>query len=121
MAINNYGLLFRICRMIVRSIYPRYKIQGMLPPKPVVLIAYHQNLFAPFILLLSYPRFVRTWILNVFFNQKECFKQYVDFTFTKRFRLPHTLARLLAFPISWFIAKLIQSTRGIPVYRESKK
>lgn len=118
---NQYGLLFRFCRLLLRLVYPRYKIDKQLPSGPVVYISHHQNLFGPFILLLWYPKFFRTWILNVFFDQKECFKQYVEYTFTKRFSMPKLLAQILAYPISWFIAQLITSSRGIPVYRGSRK
>lgn len=121
MAKNQYGLLFKFCRFLVRLVYPRFSIETKIPSQPVVYISHHQNLFAPFIMLLWYPNFVRTWILNVFFSQKECYNQYVNYTFTKRFNMPTLFAKIIAFPISIFISKLMHSAHGIPVYRGSRK
>lgn len=120
MAKTQYGLLFRLCRFIVRLVYPKFEIETTIPTKPVVYISHHQNLFAPFIVLLWYPHFIRPWILNVFFNQKECYNQYVNYTFTKRFKMKPFFAKIIALPISIFISKLMQSGKGIPVYRGSR-
>lgn len=121
MQANQYGLLFRFCRFIVRLVYQPYKIDAKIPTQPVVFVSHHQNLFGPFVMLLWYPQFFCPWILNVFFDWKECFNQYVNYTFTKRFKMKPFFAKIIAFPISIFITKLMQSSRGIPVYRGSRK
>jgi len=118
---NQYGFLFRFCRFIVRLVYPRYKTDAKIPTKPVVYVSHHQNLFGPFIMLLWYSKFFCTWVLNVFFEQKECYNQYVNYTFTKRFKMKPFFAKIIAYPVSFFITKLIQSGRSIPVYRGSRK
>lgn len=122
MASNFYGFFFRMCRWMIRRIYPSYEINIQEDLKePVVYIAHHQNLFGPFIILLWYPKNLRPWILHVFLNWKECYKQYVDYTFTKRFGYPKIIAQIIAFPISLVISQLMKSGKGIPVYRGSKK
>lgn len=119
---SRYGRLFLLCRRLVHFVFPKYDVQF---PKDlhdgVVYISSHQNLFGPFMMLHSFPKEIRTWILHVFLEQKLCFQQYRDYTFTKRFRMPKMLATLLAYPISFFIPKLLKSGKGIPVYRGSKK
>jgi 1-acyl-sn-glycerol-3-phosphate acyltransferase len=119
---NFYGLFFRMARSLVRKIYPKYRIE--IPQNfdgPVVYISHHQNLFGPFITLLWFPKALHAWILHVFLDQRACYHQYVDYTFTKRFGWNRTLAKICAFLISIFIAKLLNSGKGIPVYRGSRK
>jgi len=120
---SNYGLLFNVCRKIVRMVYPtfHYERQEKNPEKPVVYVSHHQNLFGPFITLLWFPRVVRIWILEVFLDREACYKQYVDYTFTKRFGWNKYLAKSIAYPISFFIPKLLHSGKGIPVHRGSRK
>jgi hypothetical protein len=60
-------------------------------------------------------------MLHVFLDREACFKQYVDYTFTKRFGWNKTFAKIVAYPISYFITTLLNSGKGIPVYRGTKK
>jgi 1-acyl-sn-glycerol-3-phosphate acyltransferase len=122
MKANFYGPFFTILQSIVRKIYPTYTIK--IPQHlngPVVFVSHHQNLFGPFVILLWFPKSLHAWMLHVFLDQEACFKQYVDFTFTKRFGWNRLLAKVCAFPISFFIASLLNSGKGIPVYRGSRK
>lgn len=119
---NFYGRFFRLVQSLARKILPKYHIK--IPKNhdgPVVYISHHQNLFGPFITLLWFPKALHAWILHVFLDQHACYQQYVDYTFTKRFGWSRTLAKICAFLISNFIAKLLNSGRGIPVYRGSRK
>jgi 1-acyl-sn-glycerol-3-phosphate acyltransferase len=122
MKANFYGLFFNILRSFVRKISPKYKIQvPYLSDGPVVFVSHHQNLFGPFVILLWFPKSLHAWMLHVFLDRAACFKQYVDYTFTERFGWNKTLAKVCALPVSYFIATLLNSGRGIPVYRGSRK
>lgn len=90
---KGYGLFFKSVRQLVRFVYPSYKAQisGEIAG-PAVYVSHHRNLFGPFITLLWYPEFIRTWILHVFLDRKSCSRQYADYTFTKRFGFPRALA-----------------------------
>ena len=119
---NKYGIFFRFNRSLVRIAFPKYNVQ--LPEtlnEPVVFVSHHQNLFGPFVMLNSFPETVRTWMLHDFLDQRACYKQYADFTFTERFGWNKYLAKLIALPISFFIPKLLKSGRGIPVYRGTRE
>jgi len=119
---NFYGPFFKLCRTMVRMVYPKYTVQTPnLPEGPVVYISHHQNLFGPFISLLWFPKAIHVWMLHVFLDQETCFNQYVDFTFTKRFGWKPWLAKVCAYPVSFFITGLLNSGKGIPVYRGSRK
>jgi 1-acyl-sn-glycerol-3-phosphate acyltransferase len=117
-----YGPFFSILQKCVGKIYPKYTTQ--IPDHidgPVVFVSHHQNLFGPFVILLWFPKSLHAWMLHVFLDRQACFKQYVDYTFTKRFGWNKILAKLCAYPISYFITALLNSGKGIPVYRGSRK
>ena len=88
--------------------------------EPVVYIVHHQNLKGPFFCMAWFPILIRLWVLDSFFEQNNCYHQYVDYTFTKRFDMPKLLAICIAFPLSFGVSKLLQSSRSIPVFRGSK-
>lgn len=118
---NFYGPLFKFSRWILSLFYKKYSVDKVANFKgPVVYVSHHQNMHGPIVTLLSFPKPLHVWALHVFFNKHICFKQYSEFTFTKRFGWPKTLAKIMAFPISRFIPKLIQSGQAIPVYRGSR-
>jgi 1-acyl-sn-glycerol-3-phosphate acyltransferase len=119
---NFYGNLFLFIRGIIRIVYPKYTVQ--IPTnvnRPVVYISHHQNFFGPFITMLWFPKHLHAWILHVLLDQQICFKHYVNYTFTKRFGLNKYLANLLAFPYSFLVSTFLNSGKGIPVYRGSRK
>lgn len=60
-------------------------------------------------------------MLHVFLDREACYRQYVDYTFTERYGWNKRVAKICALPISYFIAKLMNSGKGIPVYRGSRK
>jgi 1-acyl-sn-glycerol-3-phosphate acyltransferase len=122
MKANFYGPFFRALQNMAKIIYPKYTVH--IPNHvhdPVVYVSHHQNLFGPFVILLWFPKSLHAWILQFFLDQKACYQQYVDYTFTKRFGWNKRLAKICAFPISFFIAALLNSGKGIPVHRGSRK
>lgn len=119
---NFYGPFFTILQKIVQKIFPKYTIQvSDHIDGPVVFVSHHQNLYGPFVILLWFPKSLHTWMLHVFLEREACFKQYVDYTFTKRFGWNKTFAKIVAYPISYFITTLLNSGKGIPVYRGTRK
>ncbi|MGX2958553.1 lysophospholipid acyltransferase family protein [Peribacillus sp. JNUCC 23] len=119
---NFYGTFFRCVQFIVRMIYPTYHVQ--IPKNingPVVYISHHQNTFGPFVAMLWFPKSLHAWILHVFLDQAACYTQYAEYTFTKRNGMNKYLAKICALPLSYLIAKLLHSSRGIPVYRGSRQ
>lgn len=119
---NFYGRFFTFIQGVARRIYPKFTVQ--LPnsqESPVVYISHHQNLFGPFHCMLWFPQPIHAWILYCFLDQKACYKQFIEFTFTKRYKFPLVLAKIICFPFSYFVSKLLTSGKGIPVYRGSRK
>ena len=87
------------------------------PTEPCVFVCSHQNLAGPLMTLTFLPFFVRPWVLSVFMERKTCYRQYADYTFSKRHGMPGPLARFLAWCASGAVSALMRSIRGIPVYR----
>ncbi|KKI89329.1 glycerol acyltransferase [Bacillus sp. SA1-12] len=119
---RNYGKVFQFFQGIIRLVYPTYHVQIPFElTRPVVYVSHHQNLFGPFIILLWFPKLLRAWILHVFLDQETCYRQYVDYTFTKRFGINKYAAKMFALPLSFAITTFLRSGKGIPVYRGSRK
>lgn len=115
--------IFRICRTFGRFLTLRYKIyysNDSAPTTPAVYIVHHQNLRGPLICMTWFSITLSPWVLSVFCNQNECFRQYYNYTFTKRFGIPKIIAAIIAFPLSYFITGLMKIIQAIPVFRGSK-
>ncbi len=119
---KRYGLFFRGIRAIARVILPRYTFEKKVrSDEPTVFVAHHQNMIGPISLLVWLKHYLRTWVLSVFTTQKACYDHYLNFTFTKRYGWPRSIAKLIAWPASYLIPWLVKSARAIPVYRGSRK
>ncbi|WP_088005724.1 glycerol acyltransferase [Indiicoccus explosivorum] len=119
---KKYGHFFSWTRTFLRLLFPAYRVTSITAAEsPTVYVAHHQNLYGPFVILLWFPGFVRTWILSVFLERESCFRQYADYTFSERFGLNKTAAKAVAYPLSFIIPRLLESGKGIPVYRGSRK
>ena len=104
----------------VYRIFKPFKIIGNVPDAPSVFIVHHQNLSGPVHALLTLPVQAHIWVYRVFFDQAECYKQYMDYTFTKRFGMSKALAAPLAFIVSLAVPNIMGSFSAIPVHRSSR-
>lgn len=122
MVIAFYGLFFRIVRPIARVFYPMNEVpkrdESM---EPCVFVCRHRNLEGPLNTLINMNTPVRPWILSVFCERHACYKQYRDYTFTKRLGWDKIRAVSAARVASLVVPALMRSIRGIPVYRDSAR
>ena len=116
-----YGGLFYFCRGIMRVFHRRYAVVGGVPTKPAIIIGHHQNLKGGVRIMMWLNTNAHPWMLWVFCDKKECFRQYYGYTFTKRYGWNKAFAYIAARISAWFIPKLAASMRAIPVYRKSFK
>lgn len=118
-----YGRFYKCCRFFIRLFYRKYEVfdNNSENQQPTVYVALHQNLFGPFIALLSFPKDIHCWILYVFLNKPECYQHYANFTFRERFGWPKLVAKSLAFIVSRFVPALLKSGKHVPVYRGKRK
>jgi hypothetical protein len=119
---GNYGKFFLLCRKIVRIATKKYEVDLSSVDKsaPVVYVSHHQNLFGPFMAYLWMPEMIRVWMLHVFLDREACYRQYKEYTFTKRFDWNKKAAGLAANLVSFFVTSLMKSGRGVPVYRGTR-
>ncbi len=113
---NLYGTFAHTARFVYKIFKP-HKVIGKIPDSPSVFIVHHQNMSGPVHAILTLPTPAHLWVLRVFFDRKECYDQYVNYTFTKRFGMPRFLACPLAFIISLAVPMVMHSFCAIPVYR----
>lgn len=119
---KRFGRFYKIVRQLVRMVLPKYSNKNIAPTsKPTVYISRHQNMSGPVSILAWSNHFMHTWVFAPFLSQKSCYQHYVDYTFTQRFGWPKILAKIIAWPTSYFVSALLNSGRMLPVYRKSRK
>ena len=114
-----YGLFAHLARFVYRIFNP-FTVVGKIPDAPSVFIVHHQNMSGPIHALLTLPVEAHIWVYRVFFDRSECYHQYMDYTFTKRFGMPKILAAPLAFILSLAVPGIMGSFSAIPVNRSSR-
>ena len=115
-----YGKLFHIITKIARPFWGKMKIVNAENiRKRAVYVSHHQNQYGPFSTWLWFPEPVHMWSFHVFMEQKECYRQLMDYTLTVRLKIWRPIAALIAFPLSYFIPAFCRSAKVIPVYRKS--
>lgn len=113
--------LFYFCRFFMRCFTHSYGIcHSIDKAAPAVYIVHHQNMRGPIISMVWFNTPLKPWVLSVFCSQITCFKQFYNYTFTKRFGLPKIFSAIITFPLSFFVSAVMHSMRAIPVFRGSK-
>lgn len=115
-----YSFFAHLVRVVYR-LFVHYNVEGNIPTDgPSVFVVHHQNLSGPVHALLTLPVHAHMWVYKVFLDRKECYRQYADYTFTKRFGM----SRIIAVPLAWFVAlfvpTILRSFSAIPVYRNTR-
>ena len=117
-----YGGYFKTIKGILKLFKPAKHVpeQSSLEP-PTVFVGHHQNMRGPVYSALWYPGEAHIWVLGVFFTYKDCYRQFVDFTFTTRTGMPVFLAKIIAAPVAAVYSALMRSAGAIPVHRGTAK
>ncbi len=118
---NLYGLFAKLARFVYR-LFIRTDIVGTMPAddEPAVFVVHHQNLSGPIHALLTLPKHAHLWVYRVFFDRKECYLQYSEYTFSKRFGFPKVIAKVCAGLLALIVPSIMRSFSAIPVYRGSR-
>lgn len=118
---NLYGLFAKLARFVYK-LFVHTDIVGTMPAndEPCVFVVHHQNLSGPIHALLTLSKHAHLWVYRVFFDRRECYLQYSQYTFSKRFGMPKFLSRLCAWILSLIVPSIMRSFSAIPVYRGSR-
>lgn len=118
---NFYGAYFHIAKFFFGGFFRKYKTDSVkVPEEACVYICRHRNLAGPLALARSMPFDTHFMILNCFFQFKTCYRQFADYTFSKRCNakgIGLVWARIKAFFAALFLAPLVRSLHAVPVYR----
>lgn len=112
-----YGNFVRFCKTLLRGFSKRYKCTIVKPEEPVVYVCRHLNMHGPITTLKSFSFDVHPMVLHVFFDEKDCYKQFAEYTFTARNGKKAKRFSIKAGFCGFFVPKLARSVEGIPVYR----
>lgn len=112
-----YGPFVSFVRFFAKIVTKRYKSNVSAPYEPTVYICRHLNMHGPFTTLIRLNFHVHPMVLNVFFDEKACYSQYVSYTFAERKGKKRKKFHPIAYASSRVVPPLIRSIKGIPVYR----
>lgn len=113
-----YRGLFLFSRWCACCFIPHYRVcDPAQSPQPAVYLVHHQNLRGPILSVAWLRRPFHIWVLGVFCSRSACYRQYYQYTFTKRFGIPKILAAPLAYVCSFCVYALMKGMGAIPVYR----
>jgi len=115
------GIYFKFARAVVKLFFPGRAVNADKTLSPACYLAHYQSFIGPVFSMVHMPIPVRPWVLSVFCDRKECYRQYMDYTFTVRFAWPRVIAAPVCFILSCIIAPLYRSMGSIPVFRGSSR
>ena len=115
------GFYFRFVRACAKIFVKRKMlVDTKVFEKGCVMVAHHQNFYAPVCALIYMPDSVQIWAIDHLFDFKECYLKYYEFTFRQSMKLPKIISAIFAFFCAITITPLVKSAKAIPVYRGSK-
>ncbi len=116
-----HGPLANFCKCLFRIFTKKYKTDIKNENEPVIYVCRHLNMHGPYTTLKTFTFDVHPMVLSVFFDKTESYNHLKDFTFSKKVNKKSKKFSFSAKLSSWFLEKLINSLKAIPVYRGSNK
>lgn len=114
-----YGPFYKSTIFLGRIFTKRYKCLVEKPTEACVYVSRHLNMHGPFTLVKSLNFHTHLFVLNVFFDRKESYKQFSEYTFSKRAGMSKGWSKFCALCASSYVSSLIKSSKAIPVYRNN--
>lgn len=114
-----YGKFARFTRGVLKVVRKGYRFNVVKPKTPVVYVCRHLNMHAQYTTLVGLPFDVHPFCLSVFFDKKDAYKQYKDYTFSVRKGKKPKKFSLKAKISAMVVSKLVNSLKCVPVYRKS--
>ena len=108
---------FNLCKTLYKTFTTKYSFNVKTPTEPCVYICRHLNLHGALTVNKCANFDLQTFVLHVFTNQKSCFKQFYNYTFSKRCNKSKFFALLPSFFASLFVPLICTKEQTILVYR----
>ena len=84
-----YPAWFRAIRALVKPFFPKMELHGADQlHTPCVYITRHLNDYGPLAVYLYCPFEFHLWVYHVFTEKETCYKQFSEYTFSKRHGMP---------------------------------
>lgn len=119
-AIN--GPLVCLVRFFAKLFVPK-KYKSLQTPRtePCIYVCRHLNMHGPYTTLIWMKPQAHPMVLDCFFNYDTCYRQYRDYSFPNRYKLPKFLICTVAKIASLIVVPVIRSLHAIPVFRGGTK
>ncbi len=108
---------FRFCKTIYRTFTLKYAFNVSTPTEPCVYLCRHLNLHGALTVNKCSTFDFQTFVLHVFTNQKSCFNQFYNYTFSKRRNRSKIFAFLPSLIASLIVPPICSPKQTVPVYR----
>lgn len=119
--LNFASAYFKTLKFLVRTFTKKYNFLVDKPNQPKIYVCRHKNTHGVITLLKSASFDMHPLTLNVFTKFSDCFSHLLNYTFTKRYKIPKLIAVVPAFLSTLIVFPLTKSTKAVPVYRNSAK
>lgn len=114
-----YGPLVRISQQLYRAFTKRYRCNVLPVEEGAVYVCRHLDMHGPMTTLKCFRFNVHPMVFSPFFDKRDCYRQYADYTFTARRGKKKKRFNLKAYLASRFVPLYAKSIKAIPVYRGS--
>lgn len=112
-----WGPMVSAARALARIFSKKYRANVLPDPDGAVYVCRHLNMHGPYTTLKWLGFDVRPMVLSVFHTEDACYKQYAEYTFTKRVGKEVSGFNIKAYLASRVVSPLVRSIKAIPVYR----
>lgn len=116
-----HGNLANFCKVIVKLFTKKYKTNIKKSRKPTVYVCRHLNMHGPITTLKTFNFDLHPLVLSVFFDENTAYNHLKDYTFSVKKNKSSKRHSLKAKVSAWFLVKLINSLKSVPVYRGGNK
>lgn len=116
-----HGVLANVSKTFFRLFTKKYKTDIKRENKPVVYVCRHLNMHGAYTTLKTFDFDLHPLALSVFFDEKEGYNHLKNYTFSKKKNKKIKSFSIRAKISAWFLKKLLNSLKAVPVYRKSNK
>ena len=112
-----YGPYVTFVRWLLKMLTKGYRSSVVPPEEPVVYVCRHLQMHGPITTLVRINFHIHPMVLGLFFDRRECYRQYTQVTFKGHDDKKKKKHRPWVYLASCLVPPLMNSIKAIPVYR----